>query len=121
MGRSQWPHRIRRRSSAVDIVGSNFTGSMNVSCECSVSSGRGLCYELITHPQESYRPWCVVGSRNLVNEEALAHWGGGGCCNKINKTIKITGVNKTHILMTPCALICVFLQTNFTQCDFSLV
>ena len=23
-------------------------------------SGRGLCDELITHPEESYRMWCVV-------------------------------------------------------------
>jgi hypothetical protein len=40
-------------------------------------TGRGLCDELITRPEESYRLWCVVSSRNLVNEEALAHWGGG--------------------------------------------
>jgi len=26
-----------------------------------VSSGRGLCDELITRPEESYRLWCVVG------------------------------------------------------------
>jgi hypothetical protein len=25
-----------------------------------VLSGRGLCDELITHPEESYRLWCVV-------------------------------------------------------------
>jgi hypothetical protein len=25
-----------------------------------VSSGRGLCDELITRPEESYRLWCVV-------------------------------------------------------------
>jgi len=23
-------------------------------------SGRGLCDELITRPEESYRPWCVI-------------------------------------------------------------
>ena len=31
-----------------------------VCCECRVLSGRGLCDELITRPQESYRLWCVV-------------------------------------------------------------
>jgi len=31
-----------------------------VCCECCVLSGRGLCYELITRPEESYRLWCVV-------------------------------------------------------------
>jgi len=33
---------------------------MFVSCECCVLSGRGLCDELITRPEESYRLWCVV-------------------------------------------------------------
>ena len=31
-----------------------------VCCECRVLSGRGLCYELITRPEESYRLCCVV-------------------------------------------------------------
>jgi len=33
---------------------------MFVCCECSVLSGRGLCDELITRPEESYRLWRVV-------------------------------------------------------------
>jgi len=28
--------------------------------ECRVLSGRGLCEELITRPEESYRLWCIV-------------------------------------------------------------
>jgi len=46
---------------------------MFVCCECYVLSGRGLCDELITRPQESFRLWCVVVSDldNLVNEEAM--------------------------------------------------
>jgi hypothetical protein len=32
---------------------------MSVSCECWVSSGRGLCDVMITRPEESYRLWCV--------------------------------------------------------------
>ena len=31
-----------------------------VCCECRVLSGRGLCDELITRPEESYRLWCVL-------------------------------------------------------------
>ena len=31
-----------------------------VCCECRVLSGRGLCDEQITRPEESYRLWCVV-------------------------------------------------------------
>jgi len=33
---------------------------MSVCCECCVLAGRGLCEELITRPEESYRLWCVV-------------------------------------------------------------
>ena len=33
---------------------------MFVVCECCVLSGRGLCDEVITRPEESYRVWCVV-------------------------------------------------------------
>jgi hypothetical protein len=50
-----------------------------VCCECSVLSGRGLCDELITHPEESYRMWCVVvcdlGHGLLKNEEAMTRVG----------------------------------------------
>jgi len=31
-----------------------------VCCECRVLSGGGLCDEVITRPEESYRLWCVV-------------------------------------------------------------
>jgi len=39
-----------------------------------VLSGRGLCDELITRPEESYRLWCVVvcDLENLMNEEPYA-------------------------------------------------
>ena len=33
---------------------------MDVCGGCCVLSGRGLCDELITRPEESYRLWCVV-------------------------------------------------------------
>ena len=47
--------------SPAEIVGSNPTGGMMfVCCECRVLSGRGLCDELITRPEESYRMCCVV-------------------------------------------------------------
>jgi hypothetical protein len=46
---------------------------MFVCCECRVLSGRGLCDELITRPEESYRLWCVVvcDLENLKHEEAM--------------------------------------------------
>jgi hypothetical protein len=49
---------------------------MSVFCECCVLSRRGLCNELITRPEESYRLWCVwVWSWSVDNEEAQAHVG----------------------------------------------
>jgi hypothetical protein len=41
-------------------VGSNPTGGKDVCCDCFVLSGRGLCDELITRTEESYRLWRVV-------------------------------------------------------------
>jgi hypothetical protein len=43
-------------------------------CECFVLSGRGLCDELITRPEESYRLWCVAVCRNHKHPR---EWGGG--------------------------------------------
>jgi len=54
---------------------------MSVCCEYCVLSGRGLCDELITRPEESYRLWCAVvwdleTTKILVNEEEVkAHQG----------------------------------------------
>jgi hypothetical protein len=45
--------------SPATIGGSNPTGGIDVCLLC-VLSGRGLCDELITRPEESYRPWRVV-------------------------------------------------------------
>ena len=63
-GRSQWPRFLRRRSAAARLLRSWVRippeGWMFVCCECCVLSGRGLCDELITRPEESYRLWCVV-------------------------------------------------------------
>jgi hypothetical protein len=42
-----------------------------------VLSGRDLCDELITRPEESYRLWCVVvcDLENLKNEEVMTRVG----------------------------------------------
>ena len=53
---------------------------MDVCHECCVLSGRCLCDELITRPEESYRLWCVVvcdlDKTNLVNEKGQDSLGG---------------------------------------------
>jgi hypothetical protein len=43
---------------------------MFVCCVCFVLSGRGLCDELITRPEESYWLWCVV----VCDLETLKMW-----------------------------------------------
>ena len=62
--RSQWPRSLRRTSAAAHLLRSWIQippGTwMFVCCECCVLSGRGLCDELITRPEESYRLWCIV-------------------------------------------------------------
>ena len=58
---------------------------MFVCCECCVLSGRGLCDELITRPEESYRLWCVV----VFYLETLGMrrpWPRGGCPAKKKQT-----------------------------------
>jgi len=51
-----------------------------------VLSGRGLCDELITRPEESYRLWCVVVF-DLETSLTRRPWptGGGGGCRATNK------------------------------------
>jgi hypothetical protein len=43
---------------------------MDVCCECCVLSGRGLCDELITRPEEFYRLWRVVCDLQTLKEDA---------------------------------------------------
>ena len=62
--RSQWPRGLRRRSAAARLLRSWVQippgAWMFVCFECCVLLGRGLCDELITHPEESYWLWCIV-------------------------------------------------------------
>jgi len=46
-----------------------------------VLSGRGLCDELITRPEESYRLWCVV----MCDLETSCPGPLGAVAQKINK------------------------------------
>jgi hypothetical protein len=68
---------------------------MFVCCECCVLSGRGLCDELITRPEESYRLWCFVvcDLENLVNEEAMTCVGSQRHKKNLRKVIKTYQLN----------------------------
>ena len=63
--RQYWPVPVAERSntrvygrSRAEIAGSNPAGGMD-GFRC-VLSGRGVCDGLVTHPEESYRLWCVL-------------------------------------------------------------
>jgi len=62
--RSLWPRGLRRTSTAARLlrlwVGIPPGAWTSVCCECCVLYSRGLCDELITRPDESYRLWCVI-------------------------------------------------------------
>jgi hypothetical protein len=58
---------------------------MDVCCDCCVFSGRSLCDELITRPEESYRLRCVVVC-DLEISWMRRPWPTGGSCAKIKKT-----------------------------------
>ena len=62
---------------------------MFVCCECCVLSGRGLCDGLITRPEESYRPWCVV----VCDLEKPQVWGGCKRHRKKNITVIVPDNN----------------------------
>jgi hypothetical protein len=53
-----WPRGLRRRSTAARLlrlcVRIPYVSWRFFSCECCVLSGRGLCDELITRPEDSY-------------------------------------------------------------------
>ena len=56
--RSQWPRGLRRESAASRLLGMWVRiplGGMDVCYEYCVLSGRGLCDDMITRPEESYR------------------------------------------------------------------
>ena len=58
---SWWPRSLRRRSTAVCLLGLWVRILLGHGCLCCVLSGRGLCDGLITRPEEkSYRLWCII-------------------------------------------------------------
>jgi hypothetical protein len=58
---------------------------MFVCCECCVLSGRVLCDELITRPEESYRLWCVL----CVIKKPRGHGGHSPCWAAVPQKIII--------------------------------
>ena len=93
--RSQRPCGLRRRSTAACLlklwVRIPPGAWMFVSCGCHVLSGRGLCDELITRPEESYRLWCVVVC-DVETSWMRMPWPAGGCRGKDKKNMRYSFV-----------------------------
>ena len=90
--RSQWPCGLRRRTAAAPLlklwVRIPPGAWMFVCCECCVLSGRGLCDELITRPEDSYQQRCVVVC-DLETSWTRRPWSTGGLSRqKQTKRIK---------------------------------
>jgi len=83
---------------------------MFVCCVC-LLSGRGLCVELITRPEESYRLWCVVVC-DLETSWMRRLWptGGGGLLRQQQTLVpcccRIFMVTCRLIYLVPLQLIC---------------
>jgi hypothetical protein len=82
---------------------------MFVCCECRVLSGRGLCDELVTRSEESYRLWCVVvcDLENLKNEEAITRFGSQRYSKK-KKKASVVASRQPHTYLKPEATLTVF-------------
>jgi len=91
---------------------------MSVCCECCVLSGRSLCDELITRPEESYRLWRVVVC-DLETSWMRRSWPTEGSCAK--KKVRdnrlclniiwcnsdASSINRSDLLMVyPCDCTC---------------
>jgi len=89
--REMWSRGLRRRFAAARLlrlwVRIPPDTWMFVCCQCCVLTGRGLCDEPITRPEESYRLWCVVVC-DLETSSMRRSCPTGGCCAK--KTNKQT-------------------------------
>ena len=85
--RSQQPRGLSRRSAAARLlrlwVRIPPGARMSVCCECCVLSGRGLCDDPITRPEESYRLRLVIVC-DLETSRKWRPWPTGGWCAKKN-------------------------------------
>ena len=112
--RSQWPRGLRRRSAAAHLLRSWVRippgAWIFVCCECCVLSGRGLCDELITRPEESYRLWCVVVCE-LETSKMRRPWPALGR----SVTLKKNSVIMLYVRRLLCGYLRVYV--SWTLCD----
>ena len=97
---------------------------MDVCRECCVLSGRGLCDELFTRPEESYWLWCVVVC-DLKTSWIRRPWPTGGC-RVTNKQAPFTestsyGASQTPFRLGNCYTIALSLIIWHSCCPFGPV
>jgi hypothetical protein len=61
---------------------------MSLCCDSCMLSGRGLCDELITFPEESYRLWCVV-AYDLEISWMRRPWSTGGLLRQNKQSLHL--------------------------------
>ena len=85
----QWPRGLRRGSAAACLLGLRVRIPPEawkfVCCECCVLSGKGLCDELITRTEESFRVWCVCCDHESSIKRRPCPT--GGCCAMVKKLL----------------------------------
>jgi hypothetical protein len=117
--RSQWPG-LRRRSATARLLGLwvRITPGawLFVCCECCVLSGRGLCDELITRPEESYPLWCVVLC-DLETSLMRRPWPTGVSRAKYNQTILERNFIEYRLDYRPSCHVC--LVPSVSPCKWS--
>jgi len=104
---------LRRRSAAARLLRSWVRippgAWIFVCCKCCLLSGRGLCDELITRPEESYRMWFVVVC-DLETSRMRRPWPTGGCCDKNKHTYIYI---HTHTHTHTHTYICIYISSAF--------
>ena len=102
MCQSRWPRGLRRRFAASRLlrlwVRIPPGTCLSVCCGCCVLSGRGLCDELITRPEKSYRLRCVTVC-DLETSWMRRPWPTGGCCANNKQTVQNVFVHPLEWLM----------------------
>jgi hypothetical protein len=87
--RSQWLGDLTCRSATARLLGLWVRipplAWMSFCCDCRVLSGRGLCDELITRPEKSYRLCCVVAC-DLETSWKRRPWPTGGAVTPKKKS-----------------------------------
>ena len=120
--RSQWPRGLRRRYAAAHLLRSWVRippgAWMFVCCGCCVLSGRGLCDELITRPEESYRLWCIVAC-DLETARMRRPWPALGRSATAKKNWYNYFLYKIAFLRKPIFIWKLFVQYHFTGNHFS--